>query len=126
MKISFPLNYYKFYRISEKGSLLEYSGNREIVILDFTLPPGEYQINEAVLIERGDTSKSFFNKQSSVKWQYFQYGSGFGSETYDEFAEGLGQTSAHSGDLWSYVSYSLKRCGNKPYIIRGYFPNKIS
>ncbi len=53
MKISFPPNYYKFYRISEKGSLLEYSGNREIVILDFTLPPGEYQINEAVLIERG-------------------------------------------------------------------------
>ncbi len=56
----------------------------------------------------GDTSKSFFNKQSSVKWQYFQYGSGFGSETYDEFAEGLGKTSAYSGDLWSYVSYSLK------------------
>ena len=107
MRISTIPNYFKFYRISKQGNLVEYSGGREIVILDFTSPPGRYQINEAIVIERGDTSKTFFNEQLSVKWQYFQYGSGFGSETYDEFGKGLGQTSEHSGDLWSYVSYSL-------------------
>ncbi len=108
MRINYPPNYFRFYRVSGHGNLIENIGGRENVILDFTSPPGRYQINEAVLIERGDTSKTFFNEQYSVQWQYFQYGSGFGSETYDEFAKGLGQTSAQSGDLWNYVSYSLK------------------
>ena len=76
--------------------------------MEFSSPPGRYQINEAIVIIRGDTSKTFFNKLHSVKWQYFQYGSGFGSETYDEFSNGLGKTFEHFASLSSFTDYELK------------------
>ena len=109
-KMSFNIspNYFKYFRVSQHGDLIEYRVDREFVILDFSSPPGRYQINEANVIICGDTSKTFFNKLHSVKWQYFQYGSGFGYETYDEFAKGLGQTFRHFASLSSFEDYALK------------------
>jgi len=108
MSINISPNYFKYFRVSEHGDFIEYRVDREFVILDFSSPPGRYQINEAVVIIRGDTSKTFFNKLYNVKWQYFQYGSGFGSETYDEFANGLGKTIEHFATLSSFTDYALK------------------
>jgi len=108
MSINISPNYCKYFRVSEHGDFIEYKVDREFVILDFSSPPGRYQINEAVVIIRGDTSKTFFNKLYSVKWQYYQYGSGFGNETSDEFANGLGKTFEHFASLSSFTDYALK------------------
>jgi len=108
MSINISPNYFKYFRVSEHGDFIEYRADKEFVILDFSSPPGRYQISEAVVIIRGDTSKTFFIKLYSVKWQYFQYGSGFGNETYDEFANGLGKTFEHFASLSSFTDYALK------------------